>query len=67
MKPALYASLVEHLQKWVNSNCEENNWPDMYWGNATVECMAKAAAAVVDACEESQAYAIQEGGLQEVK
>jgi hypothetical protein len=55
------AELEMHIQRWLDSNCEKDDWPDMITGNRTVEMMANAARSVFDACQESQDYAKREG------
>lgn len=61
MNAKLYASLEAHIQVWVDESCESGEWPSLITGDRTVEFMAKAARAVFDACDESQAFALREG------
>lgn len=60
MNARLFSELEVAIQKWMDKNCERADWIDAYVGNQTVTCMAKAAAAVLDACEESQQFVERE-------
>jgi hypothetical protein len=61
MKPALFASLVAHIEAWGNENCEEAHWVDGYVHEKYAEQMASAAAAVMDAMEGVQEFMRREG------
>jgi hypothetical protein len=57
----LKATLYNVMEKWMNENCETDDWPNTYVGNETSNLMAEAAAAVFNAVEEIQVYGKQEG------
>jgi hypothetical protein len=61
MNARLYANLEAAINEWMELECTGTDWPDVYVGQRTAEMMAKAAASVLDACEESQAHAKREG------
>lgn len=61
MNPRLYASLVEYIQEWMDTNCEKDYWIDGYVHEGMAESMAKAAGAVVDAMVDVQAFMKREG------
>jgi len=61
MNAKQYAALEQQIQDWLDTACEGDDWSHVIIGNRTVECMAAAARAVFDACEESQQYAEREG------
>jgi hypothetical protein len=65
MNSKLYAKLEHHIDEWVDNNCDSADWPLVVVGDRTIELMARAAQAVFDACEESQAYAVREGYLKD--
>jgi hypothetical protein len=65
MKAQHFASLEAKIQEWADTVSSADG-PSLYWGDRTVELMTSAAAAVVDACEESQAYALREGLFKDV-
>ena len=54
MKASLLATLEEAIDSWMEEQSSENHWPPVYVGPQTHALMARAAAAVLDACEESQ-------------
>ena len=56
-----YSMLEAVIQDWLDKACERADWPEVIIGDRTVECMATAARAVFEACEESQAYAEANG------
>ena len=49
------------MEKWINDNAETDQWPDCYIGGETHVLMAGAAATVLDAVAEIQAYAKEAG------
>ena len=53
----LKAKLAEAIQKWVEANVDDQDWPDMMLGEKTVACMTEAAFAVLEATAEGQEYA----------
>jgi len=63
----LKATLYNAIEKWMNDNCESDDWPKIYVGNKTSDLMAEAAASVLDAVEEFQVYGIKEGYISEAK
>lgn len=63
MKPNLYLALYNRIEEWANEMSDGEGWPDMVYGEDTTNFMTKAAAAVFDACHESQIYGLQEGSL----
>lgn len=63
MTRRLLAELSSVLEKWVEDNCEADDWPTTMTGEKTVDCMVEAAAAVFDACHEGQEFAQQNGFL----
>ena len=63
----LKATLYNAMEKWMNDNCESDNWPAMYIGDKTSDLMAEAAASVFDAVEEFQIYGKKEGYIQDAK
>ena len=67
MNHNLYSTLYDKMQEWLDYSCDEGYWPDIVIGDDTVELMAKAASAVFDACQESQAYGLREGNFLEKK
>jgi hypothetical protein len=61
MKAKLFASLEAALDQWTDKQSEGIDWPNVIVGDRTVELMARAAAAVLDACQESQDYGERNG------
>lgn len=61
-----YADLEDVIQKWADNACCENEWPDFITGDATIHHMTKEASQVLDACVESQTYALREGFVKTV-
>ena len=56
MNTRLLAALEEAIDKWVDSECDKDDWIRAYWPQNGVELMAKAAAAVVDALEAEKVF-----------
>ena len=56
MNPKLFASLVGVLEKWLEENCDDM---DLWSGEHMAVNMAKASAAVVNACIETGPAAIE--------
>lgn len=65
MKARLFATLEQKLDEWVGEQSTSTDWPGVWLGRETATLMATAAAAVLDACEESQATALADGNLAE--
>jgi hypothetical protein len=61
----LKVTLYNAMEKWMNDNCESDDWPKMFVGNKTSDLMAEAAASVFDAVEEFQVFAMKEGYLED--
>ena len=62
----LRASLEEHIQKWMDENCEKDDWlDDMVVGNETTKHMCDAAFSVYCAIAESIRYGKDQGFLEE--
>lgn len=61
MKPNMFLALYNKIEEWSNEMSEGENWPDIIYGEDTTDFMTKAAAAVFDACHESQMYGLREG------
>lgn len=61
MNTQLKARLEIKIQEWIDENCEEDYWPQIWMGDFTVELMATAAMSVFNACQDSQEYAEREG------
>lgn len=57
MKKKLLCSLEDHIQKWMDDNCEEHEWPDGFVYSDEVEDMALAASLVFDASVKGQDFA----------
>lgn len=56
--------LVLTIEKWIEKNCDQDEWPDIVIGDRTAEMMANAAESVFDACLESQQYGIRNGSFE---
>ena len=65
MKARLFSTLEQVIEEWVNEQNVAGDWPGVWLGNETATLMATAAAAVLDACEESQATELADGNLAE--
>lgn len=63
MNARLYAALEAKMDEWIDEFAEDVNWPDVFVGQRTAEMMARASAAVFDACAESQEHAQRQGYL----
>lgn len=61
MKSELRSALYDKIEEWANEMSGSMEWPDMIYGEDTTKFMTKAAAAVFDACHESQLYGLREG------
>lgn len=47
MNARLYANLVELMEKFIEENCESDNWPDFWADEDLAEDMASAAKLVI--------------------
>jgi len=65
MKARMFSTLEQALDAWVDEHSMDYDWSAGFFGKETVTLMATAAAAVLDACAESQATAVVEGNLSE--
>lgn len=56
MTTRLKAELEKHIQKWMDQNCEEDDWPITWIYPEIVEDMALAAWLVLDASRRGQDF-----------
>lgn len=61
MKTRMLLSLEQAMRRWLDENCEEDDWPDTYVTHDITERMATAAAGIFDAMSEGQIFAEREG------
>ena len=61
----LRTDLEATITRWAEKHCEDDDWPQLVWGEETDRCIANAACAVLDAMIESQQFARDEGLLQD--
>ena len=59
MDTQLKANLEHGIQDWVDENCGNPQFPQCVIGPHVVKLMAAAAAAVLDAIEDAQEYALE--------
>jgi len=57
MKHRLQADLEAHIEGWIQTNCEEGDWPQIWVDDKLHVRMADAAAAVFDAVLAGQEFA----------
>jgi len=56
----LRAALEKSIEKFLADQCEQDDWPDVYWPDTFAERMADAAYAAFRLSVESQQYAERE-------
>ena len=57
MKTKQLHELERAITKWMEKECDDSDWPDVYAPDGLISNMAKAAAAVFDANAEGQIFA----------
>ncbi len=62
MDPRLFASLYDVIDKWMEKNCEEDIWPDIFIDSNLSKNMTNAAATVFSAVMDNQHFVKQELG-----
>lgn len=56
MNYKLLAKLEEAIEKFVNENCDDDEWPDTYWPDNGSKLVTQAASLIIDSFEAERVY-----------